>query len=47
MLLELAKHYDLTVIRIYEEVVSGDTIEGRPQMRQLLRDVEAGRLSEA
>ena len=42
VLLELAKHYELTVIRIYEEVVSGDTIEGRPQMRQLLRDVEAG-----
>ena len=41
VLLELARHYELTVIRIYEEVVSGDTIDGRPQMQQLLRDVEA------
>lgn len=42
VLLELAKHYELTVVKIYEEVVSGDTIEGRPQMQQLLRDVGAG-----
>lgn len=42
VLLELARHYELTVTRIYEEVVSGDTIEGRPQMQRLLRDVEAG-----
>lgn len=42
VLLELSRHYELTVTRIYEEVVSGDTIEGRPQMQQLLRDVEAG-----
>ena len=40
ILLELARHYGLTVLRIYQEVVSGDTIEGRPQMRQLLADVE-------
>lgn len=42
VLLELARQYQLTVTKIYQEVVSGDTIEGRPQMRQLLRDVEAG-----
>ena len=42
ILLELAKHYELTVTRIYEEVVSGDTIDGRPEMQRLLRDVEAG-----
>lgn len=42
VLLELAKHYELTVTRIYEEVVSGDTIDGRPEMQRLLRDVEAG-----
>ena len=40
VLLELAKHYELTVTKIYEEVVSGDTIEGRPQMQQLLRAVQ-------
>lgn len=42
VLLELARQHELTVTRIYQEVVSGDTIEGRPQMQQLLRDVEAG-----
>lgn len=33
----------LSVSKIYEEVVSGDTIAARPQMQQLLSDVEAGR----
>ena len=40
ILLELAKHYGLTVLEIYQEVVSGDTVEGRPEMRRLLSDVE-------
>lgn len=42
ILLELARRMNLTVIRIYEEVISGDTIEARPQMRRLLADVEDG-----
>ena len=42
VLLELARHYELTVTQIYQEVVSGDTIEARPQMQRLLRDVENG-----
>ena len=42
VLLELARQMELGVTRIYQEVVSGDTIDGRPQMQQLLRDVEAG-----
>ena len=42
ILLDLARRMNLTVIRIYEEVISGDTIEARPQMRQLLADVEDG-----
>lgn len=40
VLLELARRHQITVLKIYEEVVSGDTIEARPQMRQLLSDVE-------
>lgn len=39
---ELAAARGLPVGAIYEEVVSGDTIAGRPRMKQLLREVEAG-----
>lgn len=42
VLLELAKRHGMTILQIYQEVVSGDTIEARPQMRRLLSDVEAG-----
>lgn len=42
VLLELARRQQLTVTRIYQEVVSGDTIDARPQMQQLLRAVEDG-----
>lgn len=35
-LLALAAAQQLNVTRIYEEVVSGDTIAARPQMQQLL-----------
>lgn len=41
-LLEVAQKMNLTILKIYEEVVSGDTIAGRPQMQQLLKDVEDG-----
>lgn len=37
-----AKAHRLPVTKIYEEVVSGDSIAARPQMQQLLADVEAG-----
>ena len=42
VLLDLARRYQLTVTKIYQEVVSGDTIDARPQMQQLLRAVEDG-----
>lgn len=42
-LFDLARRYDLTVTNVYEEVVTGDTIDGRPQMLQLLMDVEDGK----
>lgn len=42
ILKDLAKRMRLNIIRIYAEVVSGESIEARPQMQQLLRDVETG-----
>lgn len=41
-LLELANKKGLTISSTYKEVVSGDTIASRPQMQNLLRDVEEG-----
>ena len=39
-LTSMAASRDLAIGRIYEEIVSGDTIAARPQMQALLRDVE-------
>ena len=39
ILLEYCAKNNLNVCKIYKEIVSGDTIENRPQMRQLLDDV--------
>lgn len=39
-LLEFAEKRGFTISNIYREVVSGDTIASRPQMQQLLQDVE-------
>lgn len=41
-LLQLAQSRGLNVTKVYEEIGSADTIAGRPQMQQLLADVEAG-----
>ncbi len=41
MLTELAGHHKLNIVKIYREIVSGDSIEARPQMQNLLADVEA------
>ena len=42
-LLELARSRNLVVEEIYQEVVSGDSIEARPQMKRLLNDVAQGK----
>lgn len=42
-LLALAKQRKYYIGEIYREVVSGDTIDGRPEMQRLLTDVENGR----
>ena len=43
MLLELAKRQKLNVVKIYKEIVSGDSIAARPQMQALLADVTEGK----
>ena len=39
MLMELAARQKLNVVKIYKEIVSGDSIAARPQMQTLLADV--------
>lgn len=41
-LTDMAKRRGLMIVREYAELVSGDTIAARPQMQQLLADVQAG-----
>ena len=40
---ELAMRNDYPIAQIYREIVSGESISNRPQMRQLLADVAAGK----
>lgn len=42
-LFDCAKRNGLEIGEVYEEIVSGDSIEARPQMLRLLSDVEKGR----
>ena len=39
ILLELAKRQELNIVKIYKEIVSGDSIAARPQMQSLLADI--------
>ena len=41
-LLELARARSLPIGAIYREVVSGDSIDARPEMVRLLSEVESG-----
>ncbi len=43
MLTEVAKRMNLSITDIYREIVSGETIEARPQIRKLLGEIEKGR----
>lgn len=43
LLEEFAAANHMTISKFYNEVVSGETIDSRPMVRQLLTDVEAGR----
>jgi site-specific DNA recombinase len=42
-LLEFAKKYNITIVMIHEELVSGESIESRPEMKALLNEVRAGK----
>ena len=42
ILLALAKKMNLSIGKIYSEIVSGETIAARPVMQQLLSEVEQG-----
>ncbi len=42
-LFELAKKKNIQLTAIYREIVSGETIAARPQMQQLLQEVELGK----
>lgn len=42
LLLEFASKQRLNVTRIYKEVVSGETISSRPEVKRLLHDIEDG-----
>jgi site-specific DNA recombinase len=44
-LLQFAKERNLTIVMIREELVSGESIEGRPEMKALLSEVKAGMYS--
>ena len=43
MLIELARRYGFSIGKIYREIVSGESIDTRPVVQELLRDVETGR----
>lgn len=42
MLLDYCVRYDLSIEKIYREVVSGESIAARPEMQRLLDDVKSG-----
>ncbi len=45
MLTETARKMNLPVTDVYREIVSGETIDARPQIQKLLRETEKGRYS--
>lgn len=42
-LLDYAAHHGLEIGAVYEEIISGESIDARPKMKQLLQEVEQGR----
>lgn len=43
ILRDLARKQELPLVELYREVVSGDSIESRPEMQRLLQDVHSGK----
>ncbi|MFD2703791.1 recombinase family protein, partial [Paenibacillus shunpengii] len=42
-LMDIAKRMKINITNIYKEVVSGETIDARPEVQKLLHDVEVGK----
>lgn len=42
ILIETARKMNLSIVKIFREVVSGESISDRPQMKELLNEVDAG-----
>ena len=42
-LLDYAAHHGLEIGAVYEEIISGESIDARPKMKQLLREVESAK----
>lgn len=42
-LMETAKRLNITIGKIYREIVSGESIDARPEVQKLIRDIEQGR----
>ena len=42
-IMQLSQKYELNIVKIYREVVSGSTLFARPEMLNLLQDIEAGK----
>lgn len=42
MLIELADSLGITISKFYKEIVSGDTIQNRPEIQRLLLDISSG-----
>lgn len=43
MLRALADEQEINVVKVYKEVVSGETIQDRPEMQQMMQEVYAGK----
>lgn len=45
MLMTLAKRYNISIGAVYREIVSGESIDARPEVQKLIREVEQGKWS--
>lgn len=43
MLMDIAQKRDFNIVKIYKEIVSGESIASRPQMQEMLKEISEGR----
>ncbi len=43
MLMNLAKRYNITIGAVYKEIVSGESIDARPEVQKVIHEVEQGK----